>query len=593
MIRAGIFIGVDQTGNLQKLHDAASGASRMRDWALSQGFTEARAILMTDAGGQKVRADDIYQAVTTLLDGAGVDQLIVYFAGHGVTINRRERWLLTDAPRNPSAAVNVTGSAEAARWCGVRHVIFISDACRVPPEGIQAQNVQGIEIFPNEGTSDRSRPVDQFFACLVGSTAAEIKDPAAAAGAAAGGFSALYTDALLDGLKGLHAEILEGPTEENDSALYVKPAKLEQYLEREIPERVLRRNLTGRVNQNPDAILTVHPYWLARIDKVPAPLRRIRSTRSARVTPPVPTARTLIDEMVQAVIARGHDLSGELARMKASRLPDVEAVVQTAEEVATPFGPGHLESECGIKVRGATVAGAYCARAGCRIGGRGDLVWVDLHPERAASVLITFDDKTGALVPAIKDFIAALTFEAGELVDLSYEVSQNTARWRAFSEYPQRMGEVRGLRAVIAAASRHGRFRLDDEGAMAIARRMQLSKGVDPTLAVSAAYAFHDLQANERIREMSKYLQEDLGIALFDVELLARHLIDRQLGPGDGVVPFLPLCGQGWALLGAHRVRLPDRLRGIQTTVRDSLWSLYDERGCELLMQAIEAREVL
>ena len=589
MIRAGIFIGVDQTGNLQKLHDAASGASRMREWALGQGFTEARAILMTDADGQKVRADDIYEAVTRLLDGAGVDQLIVYFAGHGVTINRRERWLLTDAPRNPSAAVNVTGSAEAARWCGARHVIFISDACRVTPEGIQAQNVQGIEIFPNEGTSDRSRPVDQFFACLVGSTAAEIKDPAAAAG----GFSALYTDALLDGLKGLDAEILEGPTEENDSALYVKPPKLEQYLEREIPERVLRRNLTGRVNQNPDAILTVHPYWLARIDKVPAPLRRIRSTRSAQVAPPMRTARTLTDEMVQAVIAGGHDLSGELARVRASRVANVEAVVQTAEEVAAPFGPDHLESECGIKVRGATVTGAYCARAGCRIGERRDLVWVNLHPERGASVLVTFDNKTGALVPAIKDFIAALTFEDGELVDVSYEVSQNTARWRGFSEYPQRMGEVRGLRAVIAAASRHGRFRLDDEGAMAIARRMQLSKGVDPTLAVYAAYAFHDLQANERIREMSKYLREDLGIALFDVELLARNLIDRQLGTNDGVVPFLPLLGQGWALLGAHRVRLPDRLRGIQTSVRDSLWSLYDQRGCELLMQAIEAREVL
>ena len=58
------------------------------------------------------------------------------------------------------------------------------------------------------------------------------------------------------------------------------------------------------------------------------------------------------------MIAGGHDLSAELARMKASRVPDVEAVIQTAEEVAAPFGPDHLESECGIKVRGATVAGA-------------------------------------------------------------------------------------------------------------------------------------------------------------------------------------------------------------------------------------------
>ena len=591
MTRAGIFIGVDQTGNLQKLHDAAAGATRMHEWALGQGMADKeRAILITDAGGQKVRADDIYEAVTSLLDGAGVDQLIVYFAGHGVTINRRERWLLTDAPRNASAAVNVTGSAEAARLCGARHVVFISDACRVAPDGIQAQNVQGIEIFPNESTSDRSRPVDQFFACVVGSTAAEIKDPAVAAS----GFSALYTDALLDGLKGLHAEILDGPSEENDTALYVKPPKLEQYLEREVPARVMKRGLAAKVNQNPDAILTVHPYWLSRIDKLPSSQRRIRVTRSARVTaPPVETARTLTDDMVQSVIAGRTSLRQELERMTAAGVPSVAPVVQTAQEVAAPFGPDHMETKCGIKVRGARVTGAWCTRAKCWIGDLRDLVWVDdALPEPAATVLVTFEDQTGALVPAIKDFIAALTFEDGELVDVSYEISQNTWRWE-IPEYRQRAAEVRDLRAVAAAASRHGRFRLDDDTAMKIAKRMQISKGVDPTLAVYAAYAYHDVQANERITDMSRYLREDLGITLFDVALLARNLVDRKISAADRVVPFLPLLGQGWALLGAHRVRLPDQVQGIQTTVRDSLWSLYDERGCELLKQVIDAREVL
>ena len=38
MTRAGIFIGVDQTGELQKLKDAAAGAKRMYEWALSQGM---------------------------------------------------------------------------------------------------------------------------------------------------------------------------------------------------------------------------------------------------------------------------------------------------------------------------------------------------------------------------------------------------------------------------------------------------------------------------------------------------------------------------------------------------------------------------
>ena len=40
MARAGVFIGVDQTGRLQRLHDAAAGAQRMHAWALAQGMAD-------------------------------------------------------------------------------------------------------------------------------------------------------------------------------------------------------------------------------------------------------------------------------------------------------------------------------------------------------------------------------------------------------------------------------------------------------------------------------------------------------------------------------------------------------------------------
>src|SRR5438105_2969861 len=172
MVRAGVFIGVDKTGGLQKLNDAAGGAQRMYRWAIGQGFTTPdNATLITDAGGKVVRLDAIYDAVAALVNGPGADQLIIYFAGHGVNINRGEHWLLTEAPVRASAAVNVAGSVELARYCGIQHVVLISDACRVPTESIQAQNVRGQDIFPNDGTGDRAKPVDQFFACFLGRTA--------------------------------------------------------------------------------------------------------------------------------------------------------------------------------------------------------------------------------------------------------------------------------------------------------------------------------------------------------------------------------------------------------------------------------------
>ncbi|MEO8411566.1 MAG: hypothetical protein ABI478_13440, partial [Propionivibrio sp.] len=178
MVRAGVFIGVDQTGNLQRLNDAAAGARRMYEWSLKQGLAkETHAKLITDANGAKVTPDAIYDAIAEILGGAGVDQLVVYFAGHGVNIARSEQWLLTDAPTRTNAAVNVSGSVELARYCGVGHVVIISDACRVAPEGIQAQNVRGIDIFPNDGSASKAKPVDQFFARVLGRVAAEIKDP--------------------------------------------------------------------------------------------------------------------------------------------------------------------------------------------------------------------------------------------------------------------------------------------------------------------------------------------------------------------------------------------------------------------------------
>jgi hypothetical protein len=58
------------------------------------------------------------------------------------------------------------------------------------------------------------------------------------------------------------------------------------------------------------------------------------------------------------------------------------------------------------------------------------------------------------------------------------------------------------------------------------------------------------------------------------------------------VLPFIPLLGQGWALLGANRVRLHPLLDGIERTLRESLWSLFDAAGVERLRRALESGEV-
>ncbi len=588
MIRAGVFIGVDKTGNLQRLNDAAAGAARMHAWALDQGLDPANATLITDAGGKRVTPDAIYDAVKALLDGPGVDQLILYFAGHGVNINRQEQWLLTDAPVRANAAVNVAGSVYLAQRCGIGHVVVISDACRVAAEGIQAQNVQGGDVFPNEDTGFKAKPVDQFFACVLGRTAAEIRDPEVAATS----FSALFTNALLDALKGLRPDVLEPAASPGDPASYVMPAALARYLEAEIPVRVKARNLQHTVNQDPEAILALGGSWISRIE-VPR-TRGLAPTRGPRRGPPKQpqddirgAARSLVASAARGAPGAFHTRVADLKTVPVAATRELAASV---ERLAAPFLPDHFETGCGIKIRGNRIIDQVLVR------GRADTWQPPADAIRvagldgpAASVLLRFEGGVGTVVPVIAGFLTALTFEDEALVDVTFEPSAPTPRG---VEYLQRASEVRALHAVAAAALQRGRFRLEDAEAAGLAEQVRSAQAIDPALAVYAAYALHDLQLVEPIAQMAGDGRADLGVTLFDVALLGRLLVGQTIGADAGVVPFVPLLTQAWPLLRAGRVKLHPALDGLERNTRDSLWSLYDSAGLDKLEAALRSKDV-
>lgn len=582
MIRAGIFIGVDKSGGLRKLQDAASGARSMYEWAIAQGMADgSHAKLITDADGGNVGARDIYRAVKTVVDGAGVDQLLIYFAGHGVFTNRCEQWLLSDAPEMPNEAVNVTGSVDLARYSGVPHVVIVSDACRIAPEGIQAQYVMGQEIFSNDPPGDSARPVDQFFACGRGRTAAELLQP----DKAAEGFRALYTGAMLDALKGAKPEVLEPSGDPSDTRMYVRPLKLQEYLKNEVPRRVISMNLQHKVNQNPDAILIAHDSWLSRVDRPPRVVRR--PAPPAPVPPP--DVRSVAARLVHtAVSGNTASLAGEAGAAAADGITGADSLARGIAEVAAPFGPDSFETECGVKVRGARILRAVMLDTQTEMLGS-ELVRIHQMQTPSASILLQFESGAGTVIPALHGYLAVLTFEDGELVDVGYEPAATNWRW---DEYRSRAEELRTLRAVAAASTRHGRFRLDGEDAEALAGRMQLAKGVDPSLAVYAAWAFYDLQDIERIRRMSEYLREDVGATLFDLELLARRLRMKSVDRSAGVVPFVPLLSQSWSLIRANRVNLYPGLNDLGNMLRESVWSLYEPEGVRRLERALMSGEV-
>jgi hypothetical protein len=91
---------------------------------------------------------------------------------------------------------------------------------------------------------------------------------------------------------------------------------------------------------------------------------------------------------------------------------------------------------------------------------------------------------------------------------------------------------------------------------------------------------------------MSGYLRGDIGVTLFDLALLGKELTGKRTDASSSIVPFVPLLSQGWALLNSNRVTLHPTLARLEETMRESLWTLYDAHGAQLLREALSSGDV-
>jgi len=195
------------------LRAAASSAKKMYDWAIDPalgGMAADCVRLISDADGAVVTVEQIKTAVRDVIAG-GVDQLILYFSGHGMIINNLETWLLSEAPDDGDAAISVTRSAQGARFGVTPHVVIVSDACRTPAQELQTQSVNGASVFPNNPTEAPEKRVDVFYATAPGRAALELNTTDS---------QGIYTEVLHGALIGKAPDVLE-PGESGDAARYI------------------------------------------------------------------------------------------------------------------------------------------------------------------------------------------------------------------------------------------------------------------------------------------------------------------------------------------------------------------------------------
>lgn len=528
--------------------------------------------LITDKDGP-VTVDQLRKKIKELLEPSNLDQLIVYFSGHGLNIRREEVWLLSGAPEEDEA-VNVAGAEVRARAGTVPHVVFLSDACRSAPPDTQGQSIEGHSLFPNLDGDGPEKKVDVFWACMLGKASLEIKDPNDAAKR-----HAAFTDELLLALKGSYPEALEPLPPSH----VLRPLPLKKLLVSRVPTRVsqlLGGNAT--ITQTPDARITSEgDVWLAQFDNMPPPLLGGVLEAPMSVAPPLLTVTETVRRALSLAVSPNEPTNAALEELVSLNVAGAKKIAASVERDIAFTGPDRFESQCGFKLRGAVLKSAIGE------GVHTELLepWlVRVWPTSPAhNILFELTDGRAVVLPAINGFLATLSFEEGELHNVAYEPSANV--WR-YADYPLQRDKLTMLRSLIASAADVGGFRFDRDDAKALTEWIRNMEAVDPTMALYAAYSYHSLGPRDPIRDMQRFMLRDLGITFFDVAMLAG---ERENPPEpDAIFPFFPLLTQGWSLLGSWRSDLRPELAELKRFVGDSLWTIFNPAALPLLRNSMK-----
>ena len=575
--RAAVVIGVDKVGDLPRLNAAASGARAVADWLQAEGFEVKRFI-----DGQKpVVVGDIKPAIRELVSRGTLEQLVVYFAGHGFIGLSSEFWLLSGARQDGDEAISLTEAREASRNFGIPNVVFISDACRSLADSLQTRNVKGALIFPNTPPVGQvTTEVDKFLATRIGDFAWEV--PVANS---VRDFQGIYTTCFLDAFRSPYQTMVQVV----DGRPVVPNRRLRLYLAQEVPKRAQAAGI--QLRQNPDAeICSDEPTYIAHVTT---------TARTADSTP-APTIADVASSAVGEGLGGGTPQAGNSAVRALASASGYEAA---SNRIAQARGlPAQLGARAGFVISGQNVK-SVTAKPGIGKGVSNStggppsaLVEVDVSNARAASVALRFADGSGTVVAALDYYVGTVVVDQGRVTSVSYVPSRQSPMWSAYNSEANRLEQ---LRAAVATAARFGVFRIEgprnvrSQTGRQLADRIRMLKGIDPTLGLYAAYAYADAGLVDGVRSVRGYMWNDLGgVDLFDVLMLTGEMSGKPAGNTGGPYPFCPMLSQGWGLLRVRDVRLPERIVALREHLRVSLWTTFDSEGMQTVEDVLRAGQV-
>jgi hypothetical protein len=569
---AAVVVGVDRPAGLTPLHAAASGASDVARWLHDREGFDVTALIDTQG---PIHFSDVFAAVRRYVQLGTVDQLVIYFAGHGFMARYDEIWLLSDAPSDPNDAIGLNGTKCLAQQSGIPNVVLISDCCRSTAGSLGVEQVQGGVAFPGATTPpDTASDVDVFRATLVGNPAWEVPVDVSLKQ-----YKGIFTATLLDAFRSPDASMVSVI----DARNVVTNAKLKGFLISEVPKRAQAVSIT--LTQRPQIeVVSGDRTFIGHV------LGTVRPLPPAHAT--TPTMAALVSESLSQLRFQRPDHSGIHLSSALASLSAESGFADSTQRILAARGPEPEQVptlRTGFIVTGrrlrtvATPAGVKAAVTDEPAFNQRAIA-LELGSKRSASVAVRFSDGTGCVLAALRDFAGKVAVDEQGVANVSYEPTPGNPLW---AELFQERERVELLRATVATAAKYGEFRIEGgrhnpEAAAQMGDRIRVLKMIDCSLGIYAAYAYADAALTEDVRSVNFNLQSEYGATFFDVAMLADKLAGEIALEGTTApVPPCPMLSQGWSLLPAKRVKLPEGLDGVHTHLMPSLWTTFDPRGMD------------
>lgn len=572
MIKHAILIGVNEIPNLEYLATPSRYAMEMQDWAISQGYRTS--IFVDEPGDRAVTGNCVRTEILATIREIvkDTDQLLIYFAGHGVEHSAgNDVWLLPGYQDDTSECISLFLNKALAYSSGVSHVVFISDACRSPSGSEALRAASGAAILPKLNKFNPNTEVDVLYSTWPGQISVDIKQN--------GEYRSTYSDCLLKCLNGEVPEVIREIKNMKPGFPAVLSNELNRYLKRTVP--ILMTN-AGRTAQYPmgdiasddprflssftDSLLVAESAepaleYINKADDVAAPVKKI-------------------DVKFKSFLKLG-GIKQATKLNKVSKQSVKYQEFYTSDGIFKDFSTGLF------------VTGLYKPLVFSQIDEElssspmknyavPQIIDYELHEEKYAKVfLIGKSKKRYYPVNILRGFYTHVVFEKGELRTVNYYPSGGYQKAEAnyFSK------EIAERKSVIIMAAKNGIFQGDEE----VASYLRSYKSLDPILGLFAAYAYFQKGNYEGVKSVYEYMEIDgLDHIIGDLRLL-RKLSDQHYNFEDSKDVPLPVLTEGWSYLKMLENNPFDYL---STQLEPGLWTSFNENGLKYLMDNLNFKRI-